>query len=183
MASNALQNAWSDQEASLRCSMFLAAGVLLGISNLPAVAQSAGQTIDVGGWKVTRTHKPDGAFEQCSSNIKYDDSSVLAFVVNNEGKVFVVLVEPTLKLIEGQVYKSEFYVDRKTATAVDAVAANATTLVLPIVKNDDAFMSAASAGNALFIESGGLVHENPLTGSGKAIDQLAACVVAGVKAS
>jgi len=40
----------------VRRSMTLAAAFLLGLSAAPALAQSAGETVDVGGWKVTRTH-------------------------------------------------------------------------------------------------------------------------------
>lgn len=166
----------------MRRSMILAAALLLGLSAAPALAQSAGETVDVGGWKVTRMHNPDGSFKQCNSAMKYDDDSILAFAVNGAGKVFVVLVEPTFKFTEGQTYKSEFYIDKTVAIPVDAIAADATTLVIPVAK-DDAFMTAAMAGNSLFIEVGGKVSENPLTGSSKAIAQLATCVTAGAKGS
>ncbi len=166
----------------MRHSVTLAAAFLLGLLAAPALAQSAGETVDVGGWKVTRTHKADGSFEQCSSAMKYDDSSILAFAVNGAGKVFVVLVEPTFKFTGGQTYKSEFYIDKTTAIPVDAIAADATTLVIPVAK-DDAFMAAAMAGNSLFIEVGGKMSENPLAGSSKAITQLATCVTAGAKGS
>lgn len=145
----------------------------------PALAQSAGETVDVGGWKVTRLHEGDGSFKQCNSAFRYDDGSILAFVANKDEKVFVVLVEPTFKLTAGQVYKTEFYVDKAAPTPVDAMAADATTLVVPIA-NDSAFMPAAINGNALFIEVGGKVSESPLDGSGKAIAQLGQCAVAGL---
>jgi hypothetical protein len=160
----------------------LAATVLLGLSAAPALAQSAGQTIDVGGWKVTRTHKADGSFEQCSSNIKYDDKSILAFAVNAAGKVFLVIVEPDFKLIEGQTYKAKYRLDKTSAVSADAVAADKTTLVIPVA-NEDAFMPAAMAGNNLVIEAGGETVEEPLAGSKDAINQLATCVAAGMKGS
>ena len=149
---------------------------------MPALAQSAGEIIDVGGWKIARLHNPDGSFKQCNSAMKYDGDSILAFVASKAEKVFVVLVEPTFKLTKDQTYKTESHIDRGAVVPVDAIAADATTLVIPIA-NDDAFMPAAVAGNALFIEVGGMVSENPLTGSGKAITQLGACAMAGIKGS
>lgn len=155
---------------------------VIGMAGSPAMAQSAGETIDVGGWKVSRRNNPDGSFKQCNSVMTYDDNSVLGFVVNAAGKVFVVVVEPTLKLTEGQTYKAGVTIDKGATMAVDGVAAEPTMLVIPIA-NDDAFMPAAIAGDALFVEFGGMVHENPLTGSGKAITQLGACATAAMRGS
>lgn len=164
----------------MRYPMVLAA--LLSSFALPALAQSAGEVIDVGGWKVARLHNPDGSFKQCNSAMKYDDSSILAFVASKAEEVFVVLVEPTFKLTKDQTYKTEFYIDKGAVVPVDAIATDATTLVIPIA-NDAAFMPAVMAGNALFVEVGGMVSESPLTGSRKAVAQLGACAMAGIKGS
>ena len=156
------------------------AAALLSSLALPALAQASGEVVDVGGWKVSRVGNPDGSFKQCNATMVYDDGSVLAFVANKDQKVFVVLVEPTYKLKEGQAYKAEVSIDKGAAARVDAIAPEPTMLVIPIA-DDATFMPAAMAGNALFIEAAGKVSESPLEGSGKAIAQLGACAVAGTK--
>ena len=166
------------KESHVRRSMMLAAALLS--LTAPALAQSAGQTVDVGGWKVTRMHNPDGGFKQCSATMTYDDKSILAFAVAASKKVYVVIIEPDLKLTEGQVYKAKYNLDKKAAVSADAVATDATTLVIPI-ENDDAFMEGAMAGNTLTIKAGGEAVEEPLAGSKDAITQLAACALAAFK--
>lgn len=158
------------------------ATIILCLPGLPALAQSAGETIDVGGWKLSRVHNEDKSFKQCNAVYEYDDGSALGIAVNAETKVFVVMKDPAFKFTDGRTYKASFYVDKSAETPVDAVSINATTIVFPIVK-DDAFMDAAAKGNALFIDIAGKTANNPLTGSGKAITQLGVCVVTAVKGS
>jgi len=162
-----------------RSLMLAAAAALLGLPGLPALAQSAGQTIDVGGWKVMRLHNADGSFKQCTAKITYDDKSILAFAVAASKKVYVVIIEPDFKLTEGQVYKAKYNIDKKTMVSADAVAADATTLVIPI-ENDSPFMEGAMAGNTLTIDAGGESIEEPLAGSKDAINQLGQCAVAAL---
>lgn len=160
-----------------RIPVLAAAMILAGA--VPALAQSAGQTIDVGGWKVTRMHNPDGTFKQCNATMTYDDKSILAFAASAEKKVYVVIIEPEFKLTEGQTYKSSFRLDANPAVAADAIAASVKTLVIPIA-DDDAFMSGAMTASTLTIEAGGQTIEEPLDGSKNAINQLAECAVAGI---
>ena len=157
----------------------LALAALCSVPAVPALAQGAGQTMDVGGWKVTRVHNPDSSFKQCNATITYDDKSILAFVASAAKKVFVVIIEPDFKLTEGQLYKAKYSLDGKPAVSVDAVASDATTLVIP-VENEDAFMPGAMAANSLKIDAGGQVVDEPLDGSKDAITQLATCAAGGL---
>jgi len=162
----------------MRRILTLAAAALL-FGGLPALAQSAGQTIDVGGWKVTRMHNPDGSFKQCNATMTYDDKSILGFAASAEKKVYVVIIEPEFKLTEGQVYKASYKLDGAPAVAADAIAASANTLVIPIA-SEGPFMDGAMAANSLTIEAGGQTIEEPLDGSKNAINQLGECAVAGI---
>ena len=157
----------------------LPTAALLGLLAVPALAQSAGQTIDVGGWKVTRMHNPDGSFKQCNSTIKYDDDSILAFAFAASKQTYIVIIEPDFKLTEGQTYKSKYSLDGKVEVSADAIAADAKTLVIPVA-DSDAFMPAAMAGNTLKIVAGGETVEEPLAGSKDAINQLGVCIGAGM---
>ena len=157
----------------------LAMAALCSLPAVPALAQDAGQTIDVGGWKVTRMHNPDGSFKQCNATIQYDDKSILAFAASAAKQVYIVIIEPDFKLTERQTYKAKYSLDGKAAVSADAVASDPTTLVIP-VENDAVFMPGAMAANNLKIEAGGQTVDEPLDGSKDAITQLGSCAAAAM---
>lgn len=140
----------------------------------PAMAQKLGQTIDVGGWKVTMDKNKDGS-TGCSAMFVYDDKSIIGFTVDNDDTHMFLVSEPAAKMKEGQQTPITYRVDRLGTFSGVGIAASPTMLVVPITANYDKVYSAFMAGNTLFIKLGGEEFEEPLDGSSKAISALSAC--------
>lgn len=150
---------------------------IFAASAMPAFAQKAGETIDVGGWKVSRTVKPDGSFKTCTATMLYDDKSIVGFAGSTLAQTYIVAIEPDFKLTEGQTYAAKFHVDDDKPTAAEAIAADATTLVFPI-DNPAKVFTAIQKGNTLTIDAGGNSIDEPLGGSNDALAALAKCIQA-----
>jgi len=160
----------------MRHSLPLAA--LLGLLSLPALAQTAGEPVEVGDWTVSRTDNPDGSLKQCSAKVDYDDKSALTVTLMATKALFLVIYEPDLTLRAGRAYTGSYTLEGRSEIAVQALATEPTTLLVPI--EDDAFMDNARVASTLTIEAAGRTIEEPLEGSDDAITQLRECVRAGL---
>lgn len=160
----------------MRHGLLLAA--LLGLTPLPALAQTAGEPVEVGDWTVSRTDSPDGSLKQCSAKLDYDDKSALTVTLMATKQVFLVIYQPDLTLQARRAYTGSYKLEDRPEVAVHALATEPTTLLVPI--EDDAFMDSARVASTLTIEVAGRTIEEPLEGSDDAITQLRECVRAGL---
>ena len=142
---------------------------------LPASAQKVGQTIDVGGWKISSSTNADGS-TGCSATFVYDDKSVIAFALDNDDTHMFIVSEPTAKMTAGSQTQLTYRIDDGKTIGGMGIAADATTLAVPIPSDSVGEVYAAfKAGNSLFIKLGKEEFEEPLDGSSNAIAALAAC--------
>ena len=142
---------------------------------LPAAAQKVGQSIDVGGWKIASDANPDGSVG-CTATFVYDDKSVIAFALDNDDTHMFIVSEPTAKMAQGAQTQLTFRIDNGKAISGFGIAANPTTLAVPIPDDAlDSVYAAFKAGNSLFIKLGSEEFEEPLDGSSNAITALAKC--------
>lgn len=149
----------------------------LALSTLvsPALAQKVGETVDVGGWKISSANNPDGS-TGCTATFVYDDKSIIGFSVDNDDTHMFIVSEPTAKMTKGQQSQLTFRVDAGKSLSGLGVAVDATTLAVLIPPNDIAVTyKALQAGNSLFITMGKQEFEEPLDGSNNAINALGAC--------
>lgn len=144
----------------------------------PAHAQAPGQTIEVGGWKISNSKNAAG-LQTCVSIYIFDDKSIVGFSADTEGTTTFLFSEPDAKLTEGKQYPVSYKVDKDAPTVGTGVATSAEMLVVP-EPNPDVMFSKFIAGNALFVTVAGKTFEEPLDGSGDAIKALASCVKAAV---
>ena len=141
----------------------------------PALAQKVGQTIDVGGWKISSSVNADGS-TGCSATYVYDDKSVIAFALDNDDVHMFIVSEPTAKMTKGEQVTITYRIDSGFKTTGMGIAADATTLAVPIPENELAkIYKAFQRGNSLFISLGKEEFEEPLAGSNDAINALGAC--------
>ena len=142
---------------------------------LPASAQKVGQTIEVGGWKISSDTNADGS-TGCTATFVYDDKSVIAFALDNDNTHMFIVSEPTAKMTAGSQTQLTYRIDDGKTIGGMGIAANATTLAVPIPPDSlDDIYAAFKAGNSLFIKLGKEEFEEPLDGSSNAITALAAC--------
>ena len=149
--------------------------ILLCSSCLPAAAQKAGQSIDVGGWTIASDINPDGS-TGCTATFVFEDKSVIAFALDNDDTHMFIVSEPTAKMTAGQQTQLTYRIDDGKAISGMGIAANPTTLAVPIPPDAlDGIYAAFKAGNSLFIKLGKEEFEEPLDGSSNAITALAKC--------
>ena len=142
---------------------------------LPATAQKVGQSLDVGGWKIASDLNADGS-TGCTATFVYDDKSVIAFALDNDNTHMFIVSEPTAKMTAGQQTQLTYRIDDGKNITGLGIAANTTTLAVPIPPDAlDGVYAAFKAGNSLFIKLGREEFEEPLDGSSNAITALAKC--------
>lgn len=151
------------------------AAVLAAAFATPSFAQKVGETIDVGGWKLSSSTNKDGS-TGCSATFVYDDKSLIGFSIDNDNFTAFLVSEPTAKMTAGQKYQVKFRIDSgKTVTGM-GIATDATMVVVPVPDTDvNAVFKAFMAGNSLFITMGGTEFEEPLQGSNDALLAMANC--------
>lgn len=144
----------------------------------PALAQAPGQTIDVGGWKISNSKNAAG-LQTCVSIYVFDDKSIVGFSADTEGTTTFLFSEPDAKLTQGKQYPVSYKVDKDAAVSGTGVATSGEMLVVP-EPNPDVMFNKFIGGNSLFVTVAGKTFEEPLDGSGDAIKALASCVKAAV---
>lgn len=141
----------------------------------PALAQKVGQTIDVGGWKISMALNTDGS-TGCTATYVYDDKSIIAFSVDNDETHMFIVSEPTAKMTKGQQVQLTYRIDSGFKTTGMGIAASETMLAVPIPESDiDKVYKAFQRGNSLFISLGKEEFEEPLAGSNDALGALGTC--------
>ena len=154
----------------------LLASLALAAIASPALAQPAGGTIDVGGWKVSDTRE-NGAFQGCSAVNKFDDGSIVGLAATKE-VTFLIVSEPKSGLTLKQKYQIKYSFDNGKQTTAEGEAHGPDTMLVPIPDSDVApFMSAGK----LNLSYGGNDYEEPLDGSKDAVTQMSTCMNAGLK--
>ena len=141
----------------------------------PALAQKLGQTIDVGGWKISMASNTDGS-TGCTATYLYDDKSIIAFSLDNDDTHMFLVSEPTAKMTKGDQVRMTYRIDSGFKTSGLGIAVSETMLAVPIPDSDvDKIYKAFQRGNSLFISLGKEEFEEPLAGSNDAIGGLSAC--------
>jgi hypothetical protein len=160
---------------NLRCAALLAfaAFSISGVVS-PASAQKLGETIDVGGWKVSMSTNKDGS-TGCTALYQYDDKSIIGFSADNDDTHMFLVSEPTAKMTEGKQFNMTYRIDKGKPIPGLGVAASTTMLVSPMIGDVQAIYKAFMAGNSLFITMGNEEFEEPLDGSSDAINALGEC--------
>ena len=151
----------------------LVAAALVALA-LPTKAQKLGETIDVGGWKVSMEKNKDGS-TRCTALFVYDDKSIIGFSVDNDDTHMFLVSEPSASMKEGQQSPITYRVDQLGTFSGVGIAASPTMLVVPITSDYSKVYGALMAGNSLFIKLGKEEFEEPLDGSSKAISTLSTC--------
>ena len=148
----------------------------LGVSAYvsPASAQKLGESIDVGGWKVSMSTNKDGS-TACLALFQYDDKSIIGFSSDNDDTHMFLVSEPTAKMTEGKQFNMTYRIDSGKPIPGLGVAASSTMLVSPIIGDVGTIYKAFMAGNNLYVTLGGEEFEEPLVGSSNAIDALGEC--------
>lgn len=141
----------------------------------PASAQAIGQTIDVGGWKISATKNADGS-SMCNATLVYDDKSIIGFAANNDKQVFFLVSEPTANLTKNEETQVKFHIDDAAPITGTGIATSSTMLVVPVPSERvSSVFKAMMGGDTLFISLGADEFEEPLKGSSNAIQALAKC--------
>ncbi len=153
-----------------------ATAAILAALTAPAMAQSPGQTIDVGGWKVSN-HKNAAGLQTCATVLVFEDKSMVGFSADTEGTTMFLFSEPDAKLTEGKQYPITYRVDRDAPVSGTGIATSAEMLIVP-EPNPDVMFKKFIAGSSLFVTVSGKTFEEPLDGSGAAITALGSCVKA-----
>ena len=154
---------------------FIRAIILASLCSTPALAQKVGQTIDVGGWKITSQANKDGS-TGCAASYVYDDKSMIAFSLDNDHVHMFIVSEPSAKMKEGSQTALRYRIDKGASFSGVGIAASSTLLAVPISDADmDKVYDAFMRGNTLYISLGDLDFEEPLEGSNNAIGALTEC--------
>lgn len=154
---------------------FIYAALIAGFAASPAMAQKVGQTIDVGGWKVSSQVNKDGS-TGCSASFVYDDKSTITFALDNDPVHMFIVSEPSAKMTSGSQTTLRYRIDNGKSFTGVGIAASSTMLAVPIAAGDtDAVYDAFMRGNNLYISLGNEEFEEPLEGSSNAISALSAC--------
>ena len=154
----------------------LVAGLM--VASLPALAQAPGQTIDVGGWKVSNSKNSDGS-QTCVAINVFDDKSIVGFSADTNNATMFLFSEPGAKLKESTQYPVSYKVDKDAPVMGIGIATSAEMLVVPEA-NPDVMFNKFMAGSSLFVTVGSKTYEEPLDGSSDAIKALASCVKAAM---
>ncbi len=145
----------------------------------PALAQKAGQEIDVGGWTISDTREADGSFASCVASFTWDDKSTFAVIKAKDKSTGIIVSEPTAGLTKEKVYPVSLQVDSGKAVLGMGVAVTEQALIVPL-EQPDPMLAQLAAGNMLTIAVAGKEHEEPLQGSANAIKALSACAARGL---
>ncbi len=151
------------------------AAVIASLCSTPALAQKVGQTIDVGGWKISSQVYKDGS-TVCAATFVYDDKSMISFSLDNDNVHMFIVSEPTAKMKEGSQTSLRYRIDNGQSFSGVGVAASSTLLAVPMADADlDKIYAAFQEGNTLFISLGNDEFQEPLEGSSNAISALSDC--------
>jgi hypothetical protein len=154
---------------------FICAAVLASLVSTSALAQKVGQTIDVGGWKISSELNKDGS-TGCAATFVYEDKSIIAFTLDNDHVHMFIVSEPTAKMKEGSQTSLRYRIDNGKSFSGVGIAASSTLLAVPMADADlDKIYDAFMRGNTLYISLGDLDFEEPLEGSSNAISALSDC--------
>ncbi len=149
--------------------------VLASLFAAPAWAQKVGQTIDVGGWKISSQTNKDGS-TGCAATFVYDDKSMISFALDNDHVHMFIVSEPSAKMKEGSQTSLKYRIDKGPSFSGTGIAASSTLLAVPIADGQmDKVYDAFMRGNTLYISLGDMDFEEPLEGSSDAISALSAC--------
>jgi hypothetical protein len=149
--------------------------IFASLCSTPALAQKVGQTIDVGGWKITSQANKDGS-TGCAATYVYDDKSIISFSLDNDNVHMFIVSEPTAKMKEGSQTSLRYRIDNGRSFSGVGIAASSTLLAVPMADADmDRIYDEFMRGNTLFISLGNDDFEEPLEGSSNAITALSGC--------
>lgn len=148
---------------------------MAALAGSPALAQKIGQTIDVGGWKVSSQVNKDGS-TGCSATFVYEDKSTITFALDNDHVHMFIVSEPSAKMTAGSQTTLRYRIDNGKGLSGLGIAASSTMLAVPIPDADiDTVYAAFMRGNRLYISLGNDEFEEPLEGSNDAIGALSEC--------
>lgn len=154
---------------------FIRAALFASLISTPALAQKVGQTIDVGGWKISSQVNKDGS-TGCAATFVWDDKSMISFALDNDNVHMFIVSEPTAKMQEGAQASLRYHIDDGQTFSGVGIAASSTLLAVPMVEADiDKIYVAFQRGNLLYISLGNKDFEEPLEGSSNAIEALGVC--------
>lgn len=141
----------------------------------PSLAQGAGGTIDVGGWKIRETRE-EGKFQGCSATNTFDDQSVIGLAATKD-VTFMIVSEPKSRLTKDQMYQVKYKFDSGKQSVTQGKANGPDLIFVPMPDND---VKGFMAANFVHFSYGGLDYDEPLDGSTDAIAQMGKCMDAGM---
>ena len=153
---------------------FGAMALLLSAFASAAFAQGANETIDVGGWKISDSHK-GSVFQGCTAINTFDDGSMVGLAATKDVTLMLV-AEPKSGLTTDQRYQVKYSFDNGAKATVQGYAKDADKMFIPI---PDADVKPFMAASKLNVSYGGTDYEEPLDGSKDAVGAMAKCMDAG----